>query len=774
MNVSTISLSSFFKIIALSLVVAFFFSSCAIVKDYPSRKPFVYETPIDLQGNLTTDEKKELTSRLLEQLHDSIRVRSVSKLIGWENGPRLLYSELKAPHVYDSLNADKSIVFMRALLHSLGYYRDTITYDTSLHIVGDQYRTSVNFRVSPGKLFRLDSVSYNLQHDTLQKITNESRSESLLKKGKPFAKPLISSEFDRLTDVYRNNGFLRFSFDKLLAVWDTVGLALLTPTLDPIEQAQQLEALRARKENPIADVEVRLRATDDSAHLIRYHVGTVTIYPDLGPDTALFIPNVQTVGNSVIVSYHNLFKTRILLENIYLNKGDLYSQRNYLRTLNRFNALGAWRLVNIDQVPRGNSDTVDFVVKLTPAAKYIFEGNIESSQNWGAVLTQGNLIGVSVNLQNRNFARGANQSNTSFRLGTELNPKEFAQTQQISFSHTINFPRVVPRFGFIPATWKENIQTSFGFNANYINRYRFLELLAITGSWGYRFNWNNKLLSLRFPNIEYAFLNRGPDLMELIKQNQSFRYIFNDGFVSSVIAGFTRSKSVKDVTSSLRLNTEVSGLISGAFKSKFLDSNLYRFVKLDADFRQTYKIRRNAFAWRFFAGAGVSRPRSSQDSLNLYLPFFKAYFAGGANSMRAWSLRKLGPGSTIKPFDKTVAPDRFGDMQLELNGEYRFYIGELAGFELNSVLFTDMGNIWYLRKNDDFLDGEFKFSKLWKDLAIGAGTGIRVDFGLFLVRVDIGFKMKDPSPSDSSLQNKFFPERNIRSAQLQLGVTYPF
>src|SRR3712207_2765827 len=108
-----------------------FFGSCSIVKDYPAGKPFVYETKINIEGKYTTDERKELTSRLEEQLSDSIRVRQVQKLIGWEKGPRLFYSVLQAPPVFDSIHADRSLVYMKALLNSLGYYRDSIRYDTS-------------------------------------------------------------------------------------------------------------------------------------------------------------------------------------------------------------------------------------------------------------------------------------------------------------------------------------------------------------------------------------------------------------------------------------------------------------------------------------------------------------------------------------------------------------------------------------------------------------------------------------------------------------------
>jgi outer membrane protein assembly factor BamA len=792
MNVLAAKSLSILKNIIFLAAFIYFFASCTVVKDYPAGKPFVYKNTVDIEGAYNTEEKKQLTQRLIEQMHDSIRVRSVQKLVGWENGPKFFYSLIKNPPVYDSLNAEKSKLFMRALLNSVGYYRDSIAYNDTVHIRGEQRRTTVNFDITPGTLFKLDSIAFNISNDSLQSITQQQRDtleavtreaikSSLLQKGDAFSKPLLSAERDRLADMFRNNGYLLFSNDDIRVVWDTVGIALLRPTLDPIEQAQQLEALQRRRENPVADVEYRLKPNLDTAHLIRYYVGSVTVYPDLTPDTALFNPIVKNIRNNTIITYQNLFKSRVILENSYLIRGELFSQRNYLKTLNRFNSLGAFRLVNIDPFPRQGTDTVDFVVKLTPADKYIFEGNIEGSQNWGntsTLFTEGNLIGINLGLQNRNFSRGANLANTSFRYGIGLSNSRRVQTQQLSLSHVITFPRSIPRYQFLSPALKENAKTSLVFNANYLDRKDFLALLTINTSWGYAVSWKNKLLSLRLPNIEYAFLERRKDLIALINDNQSYRYIFNDGLVSSVITGLAITGGNQNHTNILRINSEASGLISGLLHTPFLDSNLKRFIKLDGDFRQTYSFnnKRSAFAWRVFAGTSYPMPLFKKDTANFALPFFKSYTAGGANSMRAWSLRKLGPGSTVQSFDRTVAPDRFGDLQLELNAEYRFFVTEIGGVKINSALFTDMGNIWYLRKNTAFPDGEFRFDKLWKDLAIGAGTGLRVDFGLFLVRVDFAYKLKDPSPSkvDSDKQNKFFPYRKLSDGQIQLGVNYPF
>lgn len=757
-----------------------FFSSCSTVKNYPVRQPFVYKTNVEIEGKFSTDEKKQLISQLDQQLHDSIRVREVQRLIGWERGPRFFYSVLSKPPVYDSLNADKSVQFMRALLHSLGYYRDTIAFDTSVVVRGDQYRTTVNFQVNPGKLIRLDSVWYNIANDTLQKIAVDAQKESLIKKGEPFAKPLVSTEFNRLVDIYRNNGYLLFSFEDLLAVWDTVGLALLRPTLDPIEQAEQLRELQKRRAKPIADLEIRLRGDNDSTHLVRYYVGNITVYPDLTSDTALYEHVEKIVSGTRIISYYNSFKPNVIIENLSLFRGSLYDQRNYLKTLNRFNGIGAWRLVTIDQVPRPGTDSVDFIIKLTPARKYAFDINLEGSKNFNTFIA-GDLIGIGLNLglQNRNFAHAANKATTNLRYGVELNANDdLLQTQQVSLGHSIFFPRFIPRLKNTPVFLKDrNINTVLSFKADNTDRRKFFNLTTFNTSWGYELNWKNKLLTLRFPNIEYSFLTRRELLDTLIKNNASYKYIFNKGLITSTIVKYTVSLTKrKNVTSQFRLNGEVSGFLLGYLRTAFLDSNLYRFRKFDAEYRQTIKIRRKQFAWRIFAGAGFGHPRFDGDSINRYLPFFRQYYGGGANSMRAWGLRKLGPGSTVKSFDRTIAPDRFGDIQLETNAEYRFFIADLNGITLNSALFTDIGNIWFMRYNPDFPGGEFKFNKLWNDIGIGLGTGLRIDFGFLNIRLDYAYKVKDPSPDadEAASQNKWFYNWKLNNGQFQLGVNYPF
>ena len=142
--------------------------------------------------------------------------------------------------------------------------------------------------------------------------------------------------------------------------------------------------------------------------------------------------------------------------------------------------------------------------------------------------------------------------------------------------------------------------------------------------------------------------------------------------------------------------------------------------------------------------------------------------------MRGWGVRRLGPGSAVKSFSKTVAPDRFGDMRIEVNAEYRFYLTEIGGVVLNGAWFTDIGNVWFLRNNPDFPNGDFKLQRLWKDIAIGTGTGLRIDFGFLKIRFDYAYKVKNPSPGEIEEQNKWFYKWQLFNGQFQLGIDYPF
>ena len=759
-------------------------ASCGVVpKNYPSKKPFVFKYNVAVEGNVTTEKKNELISRLSNQLDDSIKVRTARRLI-YKGINRPV---LNKPPLYDSANAGKSVLYMRALLRSLGYFKDTISYNAVVDTVGDdQYRTTVNFKVSPGKAVLIDSFSYNIKQPDLQALAVANQKESFLKKGEPFAKSAVSQELDRLVNLFRDNGYMRLSREELIGLWDTLDVSLLKPTFDPFEEIENLQRIKERRENPTANLEIRLKPGYDSSKLKKYFIGNVVIYPDLVLDTTIYSSKENIIDGVKVVSYQNTFKPKVLPPNTFLHHGDLYDQRNYFKTINRFNSLGAWRLVTIEQTPRQSQDTADITIRLTPARKYSFTTNLEGSRNQSAV--SGNLFGIAVNvgLQNRNFARAANQATTNFRYGVEtgrdtITDVKFIQTRQLSVGHTIYFPRaIIPFNKKIPETIRNSFRTILALNAAITQRSKLYNLNTINGSWGYEFQAGKKFFTVRVPNIEYSSFKSQPLLDTIFKNNPSLRNVFTDGFIESISAGMTVNGGKNKNVNIFRLNIEKSGLLTGLIKkNNFLDTNLYRFIKVDVEFARKIVVGRSAIALRFFSGIGYEFNSTVNPNKRNNLPFFRQYFAGGPNSMRAWALRKLGRGSSIKEFGSTGIPDRYGDLQLEGNIEYRFPITTFSGVKINGAVFTDIGNVWLVKKLAGDPEEVFRFSRLAKDLAVGLGTGLRLDFSFFVVRLDVSHKVKDPSPAPvrAALQNKWFgyvKDNFLKGTQFQLGISYPF
>lgn len=751
-------------------------SACGVIpKNYPKGKPFVFKTTIKVVGNMHDQARQTLEDRLQEQLDDSLTVRSVSKLF---------VKEIRNPAVYDTAAVQRSILFMQNLLSAQGYFHGTIQFDTTVAQTSkDQLRTTIRFQVSPGPQVLLDSVRYSLQHEALQRLTLLSLAESKLKKGEPFSKLAVSAELDRLVDLYRNNGYLRFTREELIGVWDTLDARLLAPTTDPIEQLRILAEVEERRTTPKANLEIKLRPGLDSSKLTKYFVGVIQVYPDFSSDTVgLSTQRIQRSGLELI-SYQPLFYPGIFREKIFFNRGDLYDQRNYFKTLNQLSAMGAWRLISIEPRPRLGTDTTDLSIRLTPARKFSNNATLEGSSNQS--LISGNLFGVALNLglQNRNWAKRAIQSTTSVRLGVETGQDKvtavnFIQTRQLAITHNLYFPRAIPRMNWLPAEWKENFKSVLGLAIANTERRELFNLSSYSAAWGYDFRHKNALFTVRLPNIEYNAIARRPKLDQLIANNALLKNIFADGLISSVMAGVLLTKQRSNHITNLRFNIEESGLLTGMIRHPLLDSQLFRFIKIDLDLATKIQMRRTALAMRFFVGAGYEFENTVNPNKRYNLPLYRQYFAGGPNSMRAWGLRKLGPGSSIQSYGNDGLPERYGDLQIEANFEYRFPFFSLAGFKVNGALFSDIGNLWYVKQAPGRQPEEvFSLRRLGKDIAIGVGTGLRIDFSYFVIRLDYSVKAKDPSPApvNAAYQNKWFGYPRWRDMdQFQLGINYPF
>lgn len=771
-NFFTVSASNF----ALLLFILFV-CSCTIPRKYQKDKPFVFKSDVKLENSgLKKNDKQSLKARLLNQIDDSLKVRTVIA-VRWV--PPFFYNRLSKPPVFDSLYIGRSKTYMNALLKSEGYFtpviRDTFHIDT----VGKQKRVAVKFVVSPGNVLRYDSIGYDLQTAELQQLAMENKDKSLLKKDAPYSINTISNELDRLLNIYRDNGYYKISKEDLYAEHDTVVAALIDPGLDPFEQFELLDSLSKRKREPTINIVFKQRALKDTTHLNKYHWGNINVYPDrpLLTDTVLTYLDSIKISGSTIFPVSRKFKNPFIARNIFIKPGTLYKQSDYYRTINTFTNLGAWGEVDVDIKERKDSSKVlDADILLYPGKKQSLTVDLETSRNTTDLVTTGSLFGIGLNLgiRNRNAFRESITTASNLRFGVELG-SNFIQTLQASFAHNIYIPRFITPFNIRSQRKVVAPRTVINFNASYTDRRDFVQVRSVNTSWGY--DWTVKKHSWQYIpfNFEFTKTYKADSLLKLEQSIPSLQQAFNNGLIISQIGTYTTGSNNGNKAQFFRARLEESGALFGLIK-KLEDGDLRRFLKLDLEYKYFINRPRSTWAFRAFSGYGYVYGKTNGEPEN-NLPFFKAYFGGGPYTMRAWTVRRLGLGSSNQ-YDTVNAGkgiDRWGDFKLEGNIEYRFDLGSFLGIKLESAIFTDIGNIWAKTYDKDFNrvdSAEFKLSRLYTDLAVGAGTSLRFDFDFFLIRLDWGYQIKNPVYAKEN--DGWFHKLQLNSGQFQLGIGYPF
>ncbi|MFT4024659.1 MAG: BamA/TamA family outer membrane protein [Flavihumibacter sp.] len=648
----------------------------------------------------------------------------------------------------------------------------------------------------------LDSIGYDLRDSTLQALALASKNASVLKTGTPYTKEKIANEINRLLDIYHDNGYLRLTREDIYAEVDTLVSGLLDPGLDPFEQAQLLEEMQKRREHPRIDVRFRQRGTENPDHVRQFHFGNVNIYPDqqLIADTTL--PALDTIrrGRIHIYQHTNAFKPGFLVRNNQIRPGALYKEQNVNLTSNAFSQMTAWKQVGIELVPHDSTGIVDANIRMYMARKYSLGWDFEvswnqSDLNGAGIVTVGIApsylfgLGISGNVQNRNMARQSISSNTSLRFGVELgNGSYLFQTFLANLSQTYTIPKFVTPFAIKAERTLPRARTFLTGALGYTDRRSYYATRTANASIAYDWlNKKNRNWTYSPLNVEYLKLTETPWLTGLFDSIPNLRNIFSDGLIISQNLVMQTSWKRSNKLLSVRARLDESGALFGLVKNIDINWQLYRFIKPTIDLRYLATQRKSAWAFRFFAGYGY--PYGNQkDSLGnttreQTLPFFKSFYAGGPNSMRGWQIRQLGPGSSTY-FSNNAdrkSIDRFADIQLEANVEYRFDVATVFGFKVKSALFADVGNVWYRNNmgNPDLDDAVFRLNKLYRDIAVDAGTSLRFDFNYFLIRFDWAYKVKNPQYAtinkgwfyDAGL---FKGETNLLKGQFQLGINYPF
>jgi len=763
----------------------------AVIHDYPKQINFVYDNKVVIKDASNNIEAQAISNDLANYWDDSLKVKQVRQF-GF-------FSTLVQPTRYQEDKLEPSIQFMKNYLATKGYNHPILKPIVKVDTVKQEWRTHLTMELYLNKKTLIDAVVYELNDSLLQSIALKNNNFAYVKKGMAYSNESINNELDRLVELFRANGYYYFTKEKLFAEVDTLNQKLMELSLDPLEQMNQvLDAKKTKQEQPLWKLSFQLRNnSNNKSEFKQYPIGQQIFYSDLkladNPDTILAKGLTQKEAyKNIIHSYtQSKFKTTLFEEQSIIRKGDLFNENLYFQTLNNFSSLGAWQ--QVDARTTLLNDSVYLHYFLTPSLRHSFNFDIEGSKN-NSQLVSGNLLGLStsITLRDRNVQKKSISSITSARTGIELNVNNgkdnLKQTLLFNLGHTYSFPNLIIPFVPKSTNYPNQTRTNFSINGAYIDRLDYYKLQSFTTNWGYEIkknkNGREETWTYKPLNVELYHLNKFSKLDSLLILNPFLRSSFNEGNVISQTFNYLHTgASIQHPNQNnyLRMGIEEAGGIFGLFNGA--SSTIYRYIKAELELRKLYKYKYTELAWRFMGGWGNNY--SNDPVLKGQLPFFKQFTAGGPYSMRAWGLRQLGLGSSqfYDTSRKSQSFDRFGDLQLETNLEYRFPLFQWGSYKIGSAVFTDIGNIWNIRDTELDPAAGFKFDKLYKDIAVALGTGIRMDFNYFIIRIDYALKMKDPT----RLQNDGWLDiRNLKWAEvkpngakvnnyaLQFGIGLPF
>ncbi|MBL0358996.1 MAG: hypothetical protein IPP72_19990 [Chitinophagaceae bacterium] len=317
------------------LLVAVLFSACTVPQKYQKNKPFVFKNTIELNGGkFSKDERSSLKQKMYTLLNDSAKAVLKDYVF--------IYHTLESPAVYDSSYAAISAKNMKNTLLHLGYYqaKSNFTADTQnkqafvvrkwLPRVEKQQRVFVKYTLNAGNPTLIDTFSYKLKVPELQELAIKTRKESLIEEDKPVTKANVLGEISRLVELYRNNGYYKFTSDELRMRGDTTIAALTNVSDDPFETIRLLEEANSKRDSPTVKLALVVNPESDSSKLMKYYIDNIYIYPDYTGDinTANNKYIQDTLRNASIVRYHNkIVKNKFLLSNLFLKRRPISTGR---------------------------------------------------------------------------------------------------------------------------------------------------------------------------------------------------------------------------------------------------------------------------------------------------------------------------------------------------------------------------------------------------------------------------------------------------------------
>lgn len=643
----------------------------------------------------------------------------------------------RKPVIYDTLQARLSCQDLMTAMQNEGYMNAGV----SLYTETKGKKLKATYLLHPGQPFLIGKVNYDIQDEgILQLLHLDQPANQQIKPGMRFTVETLDNERKRIASLLSDNGYFRFNKDFIHFTADTImGRKDIALTL-------QLRKYKPNNNSP---------EVDHTRYLIR---------------------NVLFQSND---SDRIHLRKQVLLNATAIKEGRPYDASALQRTYNNFARLQAVKYTNIKFAEVPDTNLLDCHIQISTNKPSTISFQPEGTN------TAGDLgAAASITYTNRNLFHGSEQLSIEFRGAYEaITGLEGYQDQnytEFSVETKLVFPRFLAPFLSKSFRRRQTASSEWAVSWDFQNRPEF-HRRVFSSAWRYRWSEPKHHLNYRFDllDLNYVYM---PWISSTFKRdyldnaenrNAILRYNYEDIFIMKT--GFTVSYT--DGVDAVRANFESAGnLLNGVSKGFGFKTNSQgqhtlfniayaQYVKFDFDYTHLFQFdKRNALA--LHAGLGVAYPYGN----STVLPFEKRYFSGGANSVRGWSVRELGPGKFKGTDGRIDFINQTGDVKLDLNAEYRSSLF----WKLQGALFIDAGNIWTLRNYAEQPGGQFKFTEFYKQIAASYGMGLRLNFDYFILRFDVGMKAINPAYESEKEHWSIIHPKLSRDFDFHFAVGLPF
>ena len=783
-----LKLKTFYYKIFAAFIFLLIISACSNTKFLQEGQMLYTGAKLEIKNDTLTKKEK---SNLKEALQDQLRPKPNSSFLGLR--PRLyIYNITPEPKKEKGLRnwlknkiGEKPVLlgdvdreFNEKIIVNYSENKGFFNARASSDTISKNKKAQVLYTVKPGARYLISQVNFPIDSTAINAEIQSIKDKTFLKAGNPFDLDVIKAERERINEHLKNKGFYYFSPDNIIVQADST--VLKEPKVELFvklkKNTPQISKEQFTIDKTIVFADYNIADLKLGKYGIPYKTDSVKVYNDL-----------------YIIDPENKFKPKIFDRALYFDKGDLYNRDDHNLSLNRLISLGTFKFVKNEFVVSDSlNHQFDAYYLLTPRPFQSLRLETLGKTN------SANYTGGEINLNwtNRNFFRGAEQIKGAIYGAFDVQiggPKDANNIIRFGANAQLSIPRIVAPFKFNSSSAYVP-RTNFNIGYEYLSRTELYTLHNFNTSFGYLWKENERkehdlkvldvtLVAPQKVTEKYLTQIKGDDSdpNNIIPPNPSLQRVVDKQFIFGPTYSYTYTntmlpkKNTFYYKGSVDLAGTITGLVSGADrkagKGKLLfDIPFSQYAKMEHDFRYYRKVNdKSSIATRAIVGIGYPYGNS------VYMPYVKQFYVGGSNSIRAFRARTLGPGS----YDPRNQPatfffDQSGDIKLEFNAEYRANIYKF----LNAAVFADAGNVWLVNEDPEKPGG--KFSKNFvKELAVGAGVGLRLDFSILILRLDLAMPLRIPYGEESerwTLDRIDFGNSAWRKDNLILNIAigYPF